>query len=366
MRALTAGPKGASSHRLHRRRARPLGGRVAGSAAQPGRLAVGRQRPGDRPRRRGGLTARPQAVRWRRSPSTGRGATTASGRCRGHRGSPPWRGSSGDGVVSVVRRVAWWRPRPTWCCRRGAPRATARGGPLCRALQRGAVRTASGAWGGPPLVRLGSATAGMPSCWAGARFEGPLRQAVTAYKDEDRRDLRGRAGGGCWRRRWRRRCRRPGAAPAARALGEARARRARADRAGVPSSARRRPGRATVVRRAARGRRRVARPGGRAADGLVVVPALVHTRGWPTRRTSTGWPGRTTSPGRWRCVRPWRAVVRGAACVLVDDVVTTGATLAEAARALRDAGARHVVAATVAATPRRRTDPALVAHRTSD
>ena len=30
----------------------------------------------------------------------------------------------------------------------------------------------------------------MPSCWAGARFEGALRLAVTAYKDEGRRDLR--------------------------------------------------------------------------------------------------------------------------------------------------------------------------------
>ena len=61
------------------------------------------------------------------------------------------------------------------------------GPPLCRACTQ-TLRTASEGW--PALVTLDPAPAVMPACWAAAPFDGPLRMAVTAYKDEERRDLR--------------------------------------------------------------------------------------------------------------------------------------------------------------------------------
>jgi predicted amidophosphoribosyltransferase len=48
-----------------------------------------------------------------------------------------------------------------------------------------------------------------------------------------------------------------------------------------------------------------------------------------------------------------RRLIRDRPVVLVDDVVTTGATLTEGARALSEAGVADVVAATIAATARR-------------
>jgi ComF family protein len=57
--------------------------------------------------------------------------------------------------------------------------------------------------------------------------------------------------------------------------------------------------------------------------------------------------GRLTAAER----RSLRGRLSGARVLLVDDVVTTGATLSVCARVLRDSGAREVRAATIARTP---------------
>ncbi|AYF97158.1 ComF family protein [Protaetiibacter intestinalis] len=63
--------------------------------------------------------------------------------------------------------------------------------------------------------------------------------------------------------------------------------------------------------------------------------------------------GRTERAANLRGVHRARSRLDGRRILLVDDVVTTGATLAEAARALRAAGAEVLGAVTIAATPRR-------------
>lgn len=127
---------------------------------------------------------------------------------------------------------------------------------------------------------------------------------------------------------------------------------------------------------AAAGRVRTPTPADQAAAGTVVVPVptspgamrrrgyrvaellarraglhpqrLLHTLGRTADQRGLGREARARNvSGSMRASH-----VEGCSVVLVDDVVTTGATLVEAARALREAGAVVLGAATVASTSR--------------
>jgi predicted amidophosphoribosyltransferase len=206
----------------------------------------------------------------------------------------------------------------------GEPRLLCGG---CRALLAGAARPAV------PSPR----PAGLPAPWAVARYEGAVRAVIVAHKESGRTGL-------------------------ARPLGAALARGLLAAGAGgamlgggpvlvvpVPST------RAAVRRRGHDPTLRIttAALGALRARGLAVrqVAALAHTR---RVADQAGLPmaGRAANlAGALFVARP--AAVAGRRVVLVDDIITTGSTLAEAARALRAAGADVPAAAVIAATPRR-------------
>ncbi|HEX4953418.1 MAG TPA: phosphoribosyltransferase family protein [Thermoanaerobaculia bacterium] len=125
----------------------------------------------------------------------------------------------------------------------------------------------------------------------------------------------------------------------------------------LPSPARVVPVPLHWLRRLARGYDQGAQIAAAFADRLALPfePALVRRR--RTRRQSE-------LARRERLVNPRGAFqvrrgagVEGADVILVDDVVTTGATLAAAAATLRRAGARSVVAVALARTPEGRMTP---------
>jgi predicted amidophosphoribosyltransferase len=113
-----------------------------------------------------------------------------------------------------------------------------------------------------------------------------------------------------------------------------------------------------MARRAARSLRRLGRGGSTSAGGALVphvhvVRGLTHAR---AVRDQAGLGTRARAAnlaGALRAVPRRVSALRGGTVVLVDDVVTSGATLAEAARALGAAGVPVLGAAVVAATRRR-------------
>lgn len=356
------GRAGGAHHRLPRRRPRRRGERVWPPAHLPRRL-VARPRPGHR---------RGRALNRRRRPSRSHcratGTVVHSAVRRRRRPQAPRPAPGGSGRFGHARPMGWWRDAmgealdlalPTCCAGCGRP---GRGWCLvCRAE----VATA---WGGV-VRRVAPAPTprGFPPTWAAAPYDGPLRHALAAYKDDGRRDLVA-----------------PLAAELARALAAALDDLVGSDgtRTGavwvvpVPSSpqARRRRGDApfeAVARRAVAAlgaAMPVAAPGAAmpvAAPGAAKpVGALGAADPWALRcvpralRVSRRLADQAGLSTRQRSANLAGAhaadpAVRGRAVVVVDDVVTSGATLTEAARALRAAGAERVAAASIAATTRR-------------
>ena len=66
----------------------------------------------------------------------------------------------------------------------------------------------------------------------------------------------------------------------------------------------------------------------------------------PQSQTGSAEKRRANIAGAYACLRPER--VQGKRILLVDDIVTTGATLSEAAKVLKKAGAKEVICATLA------------------
>ncbi len=192
----------------------------------------------------------------------------------------------------------------------------------------------------PVVVRPRPLPPHLPTTHATLAYADPLRAAVTAWKDADRRDLVAVLG--------------PVLARAAVEAVSA------AGWAGSPVVVVPAPSSAASVRR--RGdapleqlARWVSR---RCGDGdWRVVPALHHARR-VADQSGLGIGERRRNLGHALAVKPlWRTTIRDAHVLVVDDVITTGATLADACRALRRAGALRVVAATMAAAQRHEAPP---------
>lgn len=184
---------------------------------------------------------------------------------------------------------------------------------------------------------------GLPDVHAWGAYAGPLRPAITAWKDEGRGDLASLL-----------------APLLAQAMQAALSAASWVDGTVLvvpaPSSrrARRRRGEAPLERLVDAVLAALA-PGER-ADGVVLRGGhgALEARRRVADQAGLDTLGRAANlRGALVVPRQWRRVVQGRRCVVVDDVMTTGATLVECARALVEAGGAAVVGATVAATARR-------------
>lgn len=238
------------------------------------------------------------------------------------------------------------RPGADWCarCQRAllglAFEAPARNLPRPGAARATVQRPAVVEHGGGPWVMPHPAPAGMPPVHAWGIYADPLRAAVSAWKDVGRRDLEavlapllaasvdGALRGAGWA---------DGVVVVVPAPSSRRAVRERGD---TPMAA---------LCRAA-----VAELTDRGGPVLRVAPALRHVRRVEDQSGLGTVERRGNLSGALSVIPLWHSVIGGRRILLVDDVVTTGATFAEGARALRAAGSASVVGASMAATQRTR------------
>lgn len=166
---------------------------------------------------------------------------------------------------------------------------------------------------------------GLPVVWAAAAYDTPVRDLVVAHKERARLGLSTVLAG---------------------ALARAAVRLRPDVVVWVPSSP-------AAVR--ARGYDHARRLAVRAAAllGVPAAPALVVVRRVADQAGLTAAQRAANLHGAFRLDPRRAAAVRGRRVVVVDDVMTTGTTIAEAARALREAGVPVTGAAVVAAGRRR-------------
>jgi predicted amidophosphoribosyltransferase len=215
---------------------------------------------------------------------------------------------------------------PTWCPGCGRPDV-----PVCRACLAALAVPARRVH--PPVLP--------PGCpaWACTEHADAAARLVVAWKDRGRHDL---------------------APVLSRVL--ARAVQAAARRAGgelvlvpIPSSraARRRRGEDGVRRLCLMAAARLRREGHAGAD-RVRVAAVLRQRRRVADQAGLGAPARRRNlAGALAVPSSCAGAVAGRRCVVVDDIVTTGSTVTEAAGALVACGAHVVAVAAISATPRR-------------